>query len=612
MRPTLSEKSQAAIQRALDAALILCALGSLALFVVLTGWPLTVAQQALAHVLINIVLGVFVAQEAVRLLVHPRPGALLRKRKLEATLAALVLLESLLSRLAADWLRALVPGARAGSLMLFVLAFSQLTLVGLAALRGLRGIPALAGRKLAPGGAFLLSFAALISIGTLLLKMPRATTAGIAWVDALFTATSAVCVTGLTVLDIAGDFTRQGQFVIMCLLQAGGLGIMTLTYFFAHFLSGGGMSFRSRIALQDLLSEDNLGQIGAALGIIIGFTFSFELAGAAAIYFSLDEAAVAAIAAAGDGGLGVGGSRLFFSLFHSVASFCNAGFSVMPGGLSNAALRGNVSLLAPVMLLVTAGGIGVPVVKNLWQMAAAAARRRFGLRGGGAAAAAPRLTTNSRVVLVTSFVLTFGGAAAVWLTEFVLGNGDSAGLPSWLAALFQSVASRSCGFSVSDTRLLAPATMVIVMFLMFIGGSPVSAAGGVKTSTLAVAALAVRRVLLGRADVEAFGRRVSNETADRALAVISLAGMFFAVMLVAVCALHPGLPTMDVAFEVMSAVSTTGLARGIAPQLCPAAKCVMVVGMFVGRVGVLMTLLSFMPRRPQPSFRLAEGGIVIT
>jgi Trk-type K+ transport system membrane component len=598
MRQFISDNHRLAILRTLNVVLMVCALGAIALFVLVIGWPLTSRAQWLAQICTRIVLWLFVVQEIGRLLFHPNRREHLRRRKLETALAVVVLFESAFSHKFDNWLMHWIPDANPGTIALFVLGFSQFTLIGLLGLRGLRRVPQLAARNLTPGGALLLSFAAFIVAGTLLLKMPRATVAGISWTDALFTATSSVCVTGLTVLDTARDFTWHGQFVILGLVQAGGLGIMTLTYFFAYFLTGG-VSFRNRIALQDLLSEESLDQIGTVLGIIVGFTLSFELAGAAAIYFSVEG--VTAMSQ---------GERLFFAVFHSVASFCNAGFSTMPDGLADATLRGNAGLLVAMMLLVTAGGIGFPVIKNFWQVAVAVVRRRLGLR----IAAPPRLTTNSRVVLVTSLCLTFGGAALVFLTEFAFNNGGhgGAGVPSWLAALFHSVASRSAGFNISDTRAWAPATVVIVMFLMFIGGSPASTAGGIKTSTLAVAVLALRRVLLGRPEIEAFGRRVSDDTANRALAVVLLAVAFFAVVLVALSVLHPELSTAELAFEVIGATSTTGLSRGVAPLLGAGGKCVLVLAMFVGRIGVLMVLMSFMPRRPHKGYRLPEAGIVIT
>lgn len=584
------------LKRVLNTILVLCAVAAIGLFVVLIGWPLSERQALLVHALTRLVLGVFVVQEIARLVIHPHPWVHVRGRKLEMALAVVVVFEAAFSHHADSLVLRWFPEAQPGVIALFVLAFSQLTLVGLVGLRGLRRIPQLASRNLTPGGALLLSFAALIVMGTLLLKTPRATPEGISWADALFTATSAVCVTGLGVLDTAADFTRHGQYMILGLVQVGGLGIMTLTYFFAHFLTGG-VSFRNRIALQDLLSEDSLDQIGTVLGIIVGFTFSFELAGAAAIYFSLDPGA----AVPGD-------DRLFFAVFHSVTSFCNAGFSTVPDGFANPALQGNTTVLCMVMLLVTAGGIGFPVVKNFWQVIVGSIRRGLGLR----VLAAPRLSVNSRVVLVTSLCLTFGGAVVIWVTEFALSSGDTGGQPSVVAALFHSVTSRSCGFNISDTRALAPATMVIIMALMFIGGSPSSTAGGIKTSTLAVSVLALRRVLLGRTEIEAFGRRVSEDTANRALAVMLLAGTFMTVVVVTVCALEPGLAVSEVIFEVISATSTTGLSRGVSPVLGDAAKCVMVFAMFFGRIGVLMALMSFMPRRPQKGFRLAEGSIVIT
>jgi Trk-type K+ transport system membrane component len=182
----------------------------------------------------------------------------------------------------------------------------------------------------------------------------------------------------------------------------------------------------------------------------------------------------------------------------------------------------------------------------------------------------------------------------------------------WFTALFQSVATRSAGFNVTPTELLTPATSILMMALMFVGGSPSSTAGGIKTSTLAVAVLALRRVVLGRPEIEAFGRRIPNETADRALAVMLLALAFFVLVATTLCMLHPELPPLDLVFEAIGAVSTAGLARGVTGELGPAAKLVMIAGMFIGRVGVLMFLLSFIPRRERAGYRYPEATIVIT
>ncbi|MDR1281695.1 MAG: ATPase [Opitutaceae bacterium] len=596
-------RSRAVVLSLLNTLLVLCSVASLALFALIAGWPLEPETQRLVRIATGFVLKLFVVQEACRLWLQRNRLAWLRTRKLEVALCVLIVFEMLLGPQLQGWLRDVFPDAGTGTLSLFVLAVSQLTLLALIALRALRGNRLLATRRLTPGMALILGFAVLIVIGTLMLKTPRATTGGIGWIDALFTATSSVCVTGFGTVDITTRLTRYGQWIVLVLVQTGGLGIMTLTYFFAHFLAGG-VSLRNRIALQNLLSEDNLGQIGAVLGMIVGFTLSVELAGAAVIWILLGGADALAVAAASQ----VADDRLFFALFHAVSAFCNAGVSTLPGNLADPTLAGMEGVLVVIMLLVVTGGIGFPVIRNLQEVVTARIRRRLGLR----LATPPRLTTNSRVVLATTAVLLAGGAVLFYITEFATGNGDPGELNPWMAAIFHSVAVRSAGFNVINTADIAPATVILTMFLMFVGGSPSSTAGGIKTSTLAVAVLALRRVLLGRPEIEAFGRRIPDDIADRALAVLLLAGAFVTLVATTLCVLHPELPAFDLLFEAVAAVSTAGLARGVTPMLGDPAKLVMITAMFIGRIGVLMFLLSFIRRRDHKGYRYPEATIVIT
>ncbi|EIP98212.1 Trk-type K+ transport system, membrane component [Opitutaceae bacterium TAV1] len=595
-------RSRAVVFFLLNTLLVLCSVAALALFVLVAGWPLEPETHQLVRIATGLVLKLFVFQEACRMWLQRHRMTWLKTRRLEAGLCMLIVLEMILGPRLHGWLNHHFPDIGSGTLTLFILAASQLTLLALICLRALRRNRLLATRRLTPGMALILSFAVLILIGTLMLKTPRATTQGIGWIDALFTATSSVCVTGFGTVDITTQLTRYGQWIVLGLVQTGGLGIMTLTYFFAHFLTGG-VSLRNRIALQNLLSEDNLGQIGTVLGMIVGFTLTVELAGAVAIWLLAGQGSAAATPI-------VAGDRAFFALFHAVSAFCNAGISTLPGNLTDPALAGigMKGVLVVIMLLVVAGGIGFPVIRNLHEVVIARIRQRLGLR----LATPPRITTNSRVVLVTTAVLLAGGAVLIYITEFATGNGDPGALGPWMAAIFHSVAVRSAGFNVIDTANLAPATVILTMFLMFVGGSPSSTAGGIKTSTLAVAVLALRRVLLGRPEIEAFGRRISDDIANRALAVLLLAGAFVTLVATTLCVLHPELPALDLLFEAVAAVSTAGLARGVTSQLGDPAKLVMIVAMFVGRIGVLMFLLSFIRRRDHKGYRYPGATIVIT
>lgn len=585
------------LARALDLVLLLCGLLTLGLFILVLGFPLSDELRAHVGLATRLILGLFAAQEIARFALAPRRLAHLRVRKTEALLALIVGIELALGHRIVGWVEGLGGELSPATITLFYLGAAQFTLLAALALRALRDNRWLTGRSLTPGLVLMLSFGALITIGTLLFKTPHATHHGITWVDALFVATSAVCVTGLSPVDVSATFTAHGQWVLLGLIQLGGLGVMTITYFFAYFMAGG-VSLRNRIGLSDLLSEENLGQIGGVLAIIVAFTLGVEAIGAVLIHATLSGAPDAP------------GNLVFFSLFHAVSAFCNAGFSTIPDGLADPRLADKPWFLATIIPVVILGGIGYPVVKNFWDNSVATVRRRLGLR----LATPPRLTANSRVVLVTTGLLLVGGTVLIWLTEYLAGghSADAASDSPWLTALFYAASSRTAGFNVTPTGDLLPATAALMMFLMFVGGGPASTAGGIKTSTLAVAFLSLRRVLFGRREIEVFGRRLPDELANRALSIILVAVAFTTAVSVALLALHPELESADLVFEAVSAVATTGLSRGVTGDLDEPAKLVLSLAMLVGRVGVLTFLLAFIPRREPTGLRLPETSIVLS
>lgn len=589
------EAGRARINTLLDRAFIVCGLIVLALLTLILGWPVSEFWRDEIARVTRLILALFACQELFRYLVnHPR-RELFRRRRAEGLLALLVVLELTYGTRFVSWLQSLGTGLAPATLTLLYLGATQLTLLAALAMRTLRENRWLTGRTLSPGLVFILSFAALITLGTLLLLTPHATHAsGIRWVDALFVATSAVCVTGLSTVDVPGTFTLHGQWVLLGLIQIGGLGVMTITYFFAYFM-GGGVSLRNRIGLQELLSEENLGNIGSVLVLIVSFTLAVELAGAVLIHQTLSSAA------------DTPANLPFFALFHAVSAFCNAGFSTLSAGLSDPALSHQRDFLVVIMGLIVLGGLGFPVVQNFWHYARAVTQRFLGLR----IAAPPRLTAHSRIVLVTTAALLAGGTLAFWLTEFVFGQGRGhiAADSAWFTALFHSVTARTAGFNLTDTSALLPASAAVMMFLMFVGGGPASTAGGIKTTTLAIALLSLRRVLLGRLDIEAFGRRFPDDLANRALSILIVSVGFITLVSVTLCALHPELNPADLVFEAVSAVGTVGLSRGVTAQLGEPAKLVLVVAMLVGRVGVLAFLLALIRRREPTGLRLPETTV---
>jgi len=589
----LVDANRQRLERGLSVLGLVCTLGALALLGTVVSWPLQAAARDWVRLATFGLVMLFVLGEVLRLGLERDPRAYLRRHRLEVALVTIASLELVFGPAVLGWLATHFAPSAAATLMLAYFATIQLTVLGVAAVRLLRRTRLLATRRLTPGMVLMISFATLIVLGTLLLKSPHATPAGISWVDAAFTATSAVCVTGLITVDTATAFTPHGQWVILGLFQLGGLGLMTLTYFFAFFFAGG-VSIRNRMALQDLLSEENLAQVGTVLAVVVGFTLAVEAVGAALIFHSLD---------ASWGGVG---DRAFLAVFHAVSAFCNAGFSLLTDGLADPRVIGNTTLISVVMALIVAGGLGFPVWKNLWLVG----RSRLG-RAGARPEPPVRLTTNSRIVLSTTAVLLGGGALLIYLTEFVASDGLAPGGTPF-TALFHTITARTAGFNLTPTDSLAPATAAVIMFLMFVGGSPSSTAGGIKTTTLAVATLALRRVVFGRTEIEAFGRRLGDDIVNRALAVMLVAVAFITLVTVALLALHPELSPADLTFEAVSAVSTVGLSRGVTAELGSAAKLVLMVAMFVGRVGVLACLLALVPRREPKGYRLPEATVIIT
>ncbi len=401
-----------------------------------------------------------------------------------------------------------------------------------------------------------ISFLLLIAVGTLLLKLPWATPpdAPIGWVDALFTSTSASCVTGLGVRDTGTGFTLFGQVVILLLVQVGGLGVMTFGLFIA--IAAGRFSLDQRQLVEQTLAGDHSFAPRSLVRLVLGFTLGCEALGAlwlwAALREDLPDAAWQAV-------------------FHSIASFANAGFSLLPDNLMR--FRGDFSVNAPVMFLVVLGGLGFLAVQDLL-------REGFRWR---------RLTLHTRLVVSTSLLLVVAGTVGFWLVERPR---SLAGLPpgeQLLASLFQSVSARTAGFNTVDFAALAPATLLGVIALMFVGGSPGSCAGGIKTTTAATMLLALRAQLTGRRYVNVFGRTISRRTVAIAFAATTAALIAANAGLFALLLIEPEAQRRfgDYAFEAMSALGTVGLSTGVTPTLAPASRVVIVALMFLGRVGPL-------------------------
>ncbi|MFY0572334.1 TrkH family potassium uptake protein [Archangium lansingense] len=439
-----------------------------------------------------------------------------------------------------------------------------------------------------------LSFLLTILLGTLALMFPAATRDGLGapFQVALFTATSASCVSGLSVVDTGSYFSSFGHWVILGLVQVGGLGLMTLTTTLALAFRSQ-LSARTRGAMQEILEEDTVQGFQGLLYSMSLITVTLEVLGAVALYPSLELAP--------DGRVLPTSERVFSALFHSVSAFCNAGFSLYPDNFMR--FVGSPGANLTVMALITLGGLGFPVVTSLLD---------WGLwRERGPRRVWRYLPVHSRVVLLTSAALAVGGALAWFVLEW---NHSLAGL-SWSqrlwASIFQSVSLRTAGFNSVDLAKLGTPMMLLSLVLMFIGGSPGGTAGGVKTTTVAVLAFTFRALLRNRSEVDIMGRSVPPATVYRACAVTLISfGLLFALAFLLFTA-EPHLPFRDLLFEAVSAFGSAGMTTGVTPQLSAVGRLVVCALMFVGRLGPFTLALAVGLSKARASYSYPSTKIVV-
>jgi potassium uptake TrkH family protein len=431
-----------------------------------------------------------------------------------------------------------------------------------------------------PAQVFIISFLSIILFGSVLLLLPNATVNGISFMDALFTSTSAVCVTGLIVLDTSSDFTQFGQTIILLLIQLGGLGILTFASYFSYFFKGG-TTYENRLALGDMTSSGKLGEVFSMLKYIILITFGIELFSAIMIYSSLDSTLFSTQF-----------DMFFFSVFHSISAFCNAGFSTLSAGLYDDTYRFNYFLQIILILTFVFGGLGFPIVANILSYLKYRLSTLFS-SGRRLLVYKPWvLSLNSRITLITTFSITAVSFLIFYALEYNNTLQEHNGFGKIVAALFGATTPRTAGFNTLDNASMEPATILVVILLMWIGASPQSTGGGIKTSTFAIATLNILSLAKGKSRIELFRREIADISVKRAFAIISLSLIVIGIAILLLTALEPEVSLMELAFEVFSAYSTVGLSLGITADLSSASKFVLIVVMFVGRISMLSFVIA--------------------
>ena len=435
-------------------------------------------------------------------------------------------------------------------------------------------------RPRSPSAVLVVGFAVVIAIGAALLALPISSAAG-TWtspIDALFTSTSAVCVTGLTVVDTGAYWSPFGHVVLLVLIQVGGFGFMTGSTLLLFLLVGRRTALRDRILAQASTGVPELGSVSSVIQRVAVFTLIAEVAGTLllTVAFLVGGHAADPIEA------------MWWGLFHAISAFNNAGMDLFGGYRSLADFVGDPLVLTTLGALILLGGLGFAIVGDI------AAKRRW-----------RRLALETRVVVLTTLAILVIGTASLALLEWsnpaTLGALPEAARP--FNALFETTTLRTAGFSTFPTAALRDPTLFIVMAMMFIGGASGSTAGGIKVNTFSVLLIAIVWTVRGRPSAEALGRRIPHEVVYRALSVALLSIAFIFVLALGLELTTPaGVPFVAIVFESISAFGTVGASTGLTPELPPLVRALLIPAMFVGRLGALTLVLALAARaRPVPS-----------
>lgn len=428
-----------------------------------------------------------------------------------------------------------------------------------------------------PSQLLVLIFLSAIILGTILLKLPIATTRPISWIDALFIATSAMTVTGLATVDPGTTFTTFGQFIIAFLIQIGGLGIMSFAVLIIMVL-GKKIGMKERVLIQHALNQTSLGGVIRLVKYL--FIFSFLIEGIAMVILSFKWVP--------QFGWGKG---LFYSFFHSISAFNNAGFALWKDNLMQ--FVGDPVVILVISSLFILGGIGFPVLVDIWK------KKKF-----------KKFSLHTKLMIIGTIAVNAAAMVFIFLIEF--DNTKTLASLTWgekiLASYFQAVSPRTAGFNSIDIGAMEEPSLFLMVLLMFIGAGSASTGGGIKLSTAIVIILSVIAFLRGRTELNVLKRSIGIETVIKALA-ISMSGIVFIITAVFLLNLTERQPFLNILFEVVSAFGTTGLSTGITGSLTVLGKMVIIFMMFLGKVGPL-TLLFTLATKEQQKIRYPSEDVL--
>jgi len=556
------------------------------------GYPQSIGSKRITDSIIEISLLFYILKFLIRIFYEFHPVDFIKENKFESILLSLIAFDQLISfftgtHLVQQLMQAIgFPGIHT-YYNLFIQFFFFL-IIALELGKAGRFIDYV---HIGPSGLLALSFIFIIVAGAGLLLLPEMTVSGISLIDALFTSTSACCVTGLVVVDTAYCFTLKGKTIIMLLIQVGGLNIISFATLFATFnRSSSGIRMQSLI--KDMVSSDKLSNTKGLLRKIFLYSIFIEISGALLLYITWPNEMIFK---------GIG-EKIYFSLFHSVSAFNNAGFGLFTDNLYDITVRHAYNLQLVIATLIFLGGIGFIVLEDVFGIRNIRERRAVRWK---------KLQAHSRISIYTSAILIAAGAIVFYLVEYKNTISGYSVYGSIVSSVFQSVTCRTAGYNTVDFSRLGQPILIFMMFLMFVGASPGSTGGGIKTTTFSVILRSAISTIKGRKNVEIVKHTISNDTISKAysIALFSISLIFIATFILTIT--EPDKSFLSLLFEEISAFGTVGLSTGITSSLSIAGKTIIILTMYIGRIGTLTLAIAITKRIVYSKYRYSEINVLV-
>jgi potassium uptake TrkH family protein len=558
------------------------------------GFNLTVTETSRIFRFIDLIYVVYIVIYLIRLLYSFQRRAFIRRTSTEALIMASLVVNGIVNYIfGVRFLYEIYLWLGIDNYNSFYEIVSTLFLIVLISLEVSKASTRLPLARLKPSSVFIGSFILIISVGTGLLMLPAMTNTptGMPLLDALFTATSAACVTGLIVVDTATYFTHKGQLIILTLIQIGGIGMLSFTTFFATLLRQG-VGLKHQSAIQDFLSSESLLSSRGLLQQVVLLTLLIEGMGFTAIFLTWGpEVEFKNL-----------GEKLFFSIFHSVSAFCNAGFSLYTNGLYESPVRQSYILHIVIAGVVIFGGLGFSPIMDIFSPRALRERLSMPWKDW---------KLNTKLAIYTAIALIVFGMVIYYLLER---NNTLAGLnvlEALITSFFQSVTTRTAGFNTVDFTKLQNPTLIMMIFLMFIGASPGSTGGGIKTITFLLIAVSVVSTIRGKKIISIDKRTIPMDTLFKAFSVISFAAAYILLGVFILSVTEPEQESLNLLFEQVSAFSTVGLSTGVTPQLSTIGRIVIIASMFIGRVGTITLALALSRPVISNAYRYPDAHLMV-